>query len=148
MTAYHADSAAMRLMHCILLLFTGLSLLAVRAFLSAHPVLMCGLTALSLGISAVLGFLFIPLYIRSIRCTVTGTQITVRYGIFLRQEQSVRLRHVRYVRIIHGPKNGACGLNFVCLHVCGGNLVMPFLSRRDRSALTDFLRDKGVFHAS
>ncbi len=145
MTVYHADPAAAWLLQLMLL---GLSLLLFAAaicFLHHSPLLM-----LCIGITAIVflaGSICIFLYIRSLRCIVSTSQITVQHGIFLRREQSVLLRSVQFVRIIHGPFNGAWGLNFIILHMYGGMLGIAFLSRHDRLVLTDFLRQKGVFHA-
>ncbi len=147
MTTYHADHRAIRLLQLILIITAGLLSLAAKHFLSAYPTQMYIICTVILSIAILFGFLCLPLYLHSIRCIVTGAQITLRSGILIKQEQSIRLQNIQFVRIVHGPGNGAYGLNFIILHLYGGKLILPFLSRKDRMELTDFLRKKGVFHA-
>lgn len=146
MTVYHADSAAARLLQLLLLCMALLVCIAAAYFFRSYPLvlLICNASAVAISLLGCIGF---PLYIRSLRCIISSSQITVRHGVFLRREQSVLLRSIQFVRIIHGPFDGAWGLNFIVLHVYGGMLGIAFLSRRDRMALTEFLRQKGVFHA-
>lgn len=147
MTTYHADHTAIRLLQFILIITAVIFSLAAKHFLSPYPTLMHIICTVVLGTALVFGFLCLPLYLHSIRCIVTSAQITLKSGIFIKQEQSVRLQNIQFVRIVHGPANGAYGLNFIILHLYGGKLILPFLSRKDRIKLTDFLRKKGVFHA-
>lgn len=144
---YHADFDAVRLIQGLLTLFAGFLFLLVRMILRGHPLLLYWICAAAAGFWLIFGFIYLPLYIRSIRCIVTSGQITVIQGILLRQEQSVLLQNVQFVRVLHGPGQGAAGLNFIILHVYGGSLFILFLSRSDSAVLLDFLRNKGVFHA-
>lgn len=146
MTVYHGDFAAARLWQLLLLSMALLLCIAAAYFLKSYPLvlLLCNASAAAASLLSCIG---IALYIRSLRCIVTSSQITVRHGIFFHREQSVLLHSIQFVRIIHGPCDGAWGLNFIILHVYGGMLAIAFLSRKDRLALTDFLRQKGVFHA-
>ncbi len=146
MTVYHADFAAARLLLLLLLFMALLVCIAAAYFMKSYPLvlLLCNAFAAAVSLLFCIG---ISLYIRSLRCIVSTSQITVRHGIFFHREQSVLLHSIQFVRIIHGPFDGAWGLNFIILHVYGGMLAIAFLSRKDRLALTDFLRQKGVFHA-
>lgn len=145
MTIYHADPAAARLLQLSVLSLTFSGCMAA-AFMFGESLLSAIFCAALALLSAVL-CIGIPLSLRSLSCVVSPSQITVRQGIVFRREQSVLLHNVQFVRIIHGPFGGAGGLNFIILHVYGGMLAAPFLSRRDRLAITEFLRQKGVFHA-
>ncbi|MBE6850168.1 MAG: PH domain-containing protein [Ruminococcus sp.] len=147
MITYHADFAGARLLQLLLFLAAVLICIAAALFFREYPLLQLVIRTCAVVLAILMGCIGLPLYIRSLSCAVTSSQITVRRGIFFRREQSVLLRNVQFVRIIHGPCNGAFGLNFIILHVYGGMLTVAFLSRKDRLALTDFLRQKGVFHA-
>lgn len=147
MNTYHADFAAVRFLQILLSLAAGLLCLAAGMFLGTHPVLMYAVSGTAVGIALIMGFLVFPLFLRSIRCHVTSAQITLRCGILFRREQSILLQNIQFVQVIHGPFDGKWGMNFLMLHVYGGRLTIPFLSRRERELLTEFLRKKGVFHA-
>ncbi len=147
MTTYHADRDAARLLQLLLFLAAAIICIAAALFLKEYPLLQLVIRTSAVVLAILMGCIAIPLYIHSLSCTVTSSQITVRHGIFFRREQSVLLRNVQFVRIIHGPFGGAFGLNFLILHMYGGMLTVALLNRSDRLALTDFLRQKGVFHA-
>lgn len=147
MQEYRADTAALRLIQVILcLLAAGLSAAAAQ-FLSPWAILMWIVIAVFVGIAVIVSFLLLPLLFRRLRCVTTSSRVSVRSGILLQREQSIRLNTVQFVQIISGPFDGKCGLNFVILHVYGGSLAVLFLSKEEREEFTAFLIRKGVFHA-
>lgn len=147
MKEYLADTAALRLIQVILcLLAAGLSA-AAALFLDPLPILMWIVIAVFVGTGGIVSFILMPLMFRQLRCVVTATQISVRSGIFLHWEQSIRLNTVQFVQIISGPFDGILGMNFIILHVYGGQLSVLFLNKKDRTEFVAFLRQKGVFYA-
>ena len=68
-------------------------------------------------------------------------------GIFFKRKQSVRLDRVQFVQVITGAFDGILGLNFIILHVYGGQLMMMFLNKNDRNEITALLQQKGVYYA-
>lgn len=147
MKEYRADTAALRLIQIVLCLISAVLSAAAVQFLAPWPILMWIAVAIFVGIGVILSFLLLPLMFRKLRCVVTAAQVSVRSGIILQQEQSIRLNTVQFVQIISGPFNGVFGMNFIILHVYGGQLAVLFLNRSDRQELTAFLRQKGVFYA-
>ena len=146
MREYHADITALRIIQVTLcLMAAGLTALAAL-FLSSFPIFMWIAAGIFAGIGVLAVFFLLPLLFRSLRCVVTATQVTVHSGIILRREQSIRLNTVQFVQIISGPFDGILGMNFVILHVYGGQLAVLFLSKADRKELAAFLCQKGVFH--
>lgn len=148
MKEYRPYSAALQLMQVLLCSFSaGISALALK-LLAPFPIIMWTTVGVFAGIGVLLSFLFLPLMFRRLRCVVSSSQVSVRSGIILQREQSIRLNTVQFVQIISGPFDGRFGLNFIILHVYGGQLAVLFLSRNERNEFTDFLRQKGVFYAT
>ena len=147
MKDYHTDPAAAYVLQILLLLFAGILCFLLFLFLRGFPVLRLVCCIAVLLCAVLFGGLLFPLWLHSVRCIVSEGRITVKSGIFLRQERSVTLHSVQFAESIHGPLHGRWGMNFILLHVCGGRLVLPFLGSKDRQEITDFLQKKGVFHA-
>lgn len=147
MKEYCADTAALRLIQVLFcLIAAGLST-AAAMFLDPFPKFMWAAIAVFVGIGLLVSFLVLPLLFRKFRCVVTATQISVRSGIFVHREQSIRMNTIQFVQIISGPFDGILGMNFIILHVYGGQLAVLFLGKDDRKAFTAYLRQKGVFYA-
>lgn len=145
--SYHADNAALYFLQILICLVSaGLSAIAA-SFLSFWSIFMWIAIAIFVGIGVIVSFLILPLLFRKLLCTVTASQINVQSGIFLRKEQSIRMNTIQFVQIISGPFNGALGMNFIILHVYGGQLSVLFLSKKDCQDFTAYLRQKGVFYA-
>ncbi len=151
MKQYTADRSAIRLLQMAVLALDALVIIA--AWLSGmtdsrlFSISMWTAAGICTAAALLVCLLYLPLYFRNLECAVTQAQITVRSGILFKRERSVRLQTVQFVQIITGPGDGIWGMNFILLHVYGGRLLLPFLARQDRQALTEFLRTKGVFHA-
>lgn len=148
MKEYRADAGALHLLQVIIsLLGAGIALTAWR-FLSRWLIVMWIVIGIFAGSAALLSLVCLPLFFRQQRCLASSAKITLRTGILFLREQSIRLDRVQFVQTITGPFDGMLGLNFIILYVYGGQLTLPFLSRRDRNELTALLEQRGVFHAS
>ncbi len=147
MKEFHAERSALwTIMLTVCLAAAGL-IAAAGAVLDRWPNVMWGAIVVVGVIAAIPAFCVLPLYFRMLSCTVTSSSITVTAGILFRRAQSVRFERVQFVQIVSGPFDGTLGLNFVVLHLYGGHLTVPFLSRDDREAFAALLQQKGVFHA-
>ncbi len=146
MKTYYANCAALRLIQIMFLAVTVLLCIAAGV-LAPSLIVMWIFIGIFAGIYGILCWLYLPLYFRKLIFYVTPCQITVKRGVFLRQEQSVRLQTVQFVRLVTGPCAGAAGQNYLILYVYGGSLFLPFLARRDRMEIMELLRKKGVYHA-
>ncbi len=147
MTTYRADPAAAHILQILLLLCAGVLCLAAWIFLRRFPAALICVCAAVLFAAVLSGGVLLPLALRRIRCIVTNGQITVKSGIFLRREQSLSIRTIQFVQVIHCPFSGKGGLHFIILHLCGGRMLLPFLGQEDCTQITEFLRNKGVYHA-
>lgn len=147
MKEYRPDMAALRLIQAVLCLISAGLSAAVMQLLTSFPIIMWTAVGVFVGVGVLAAFLFLPLMFRRLKCVVSSSQISVRSGIILQREQSIRLNTIQFVQIISGPFDGRLGLNFIVLHVYGGQLAVLFLSRDERKEFTAFLRQKGVFYA-
>ncbi|MBR4319790.1 MAG: PH domain-containing protein [Oscillospiraceae bacterium] len=147
MKEYSADMSAMKLLQIIACLLAALLIGLSARFLYRWVILMWSFIILFAVTAVLLSFFCMPLYFSNLKCIVTANQVTIRTGMFFRQEQSIRLQSVQFVQTITGPWDGILGLNFVILYVYGGSLMIFFLKKADRLEFTEFLERKGVFHA-
>lgn len=148
MKEYRADMGALHLLQVVISLLGGGIALAAWHFLSRWLVAMWIVIGIFAGTAALLSLVCLPLFFRKQRCLATPSKITLRAGILFIREQSIRLDRVQFVQTITGPFDGFLGLNFIVLYVYGGQLTLPFLSRRDRNELAALLEQRGVFHVS
>lgn len=148
MKEYRADAGALHLLQMIISLLGAGIALAAWYFLSRWLTAMWIVIGIFAGSAALVSLVCLPLYFRQQRCLASRAKITMRAGILFVREQSIRLDRVQFVQTVTGPFDGILGLNFIVLYVYGGQLTVPFLSRRDRNELTALLEQRGVFHAS
>lgn len=125
----------------------GLGSLGIAAalLLTGKAALWC---AVSLGLAALLICFWIPPWLRRLRCTLTGTHITVCSGFFWKRKTSMALRNIRSVRLIETPLGGRWGMGVVILSGLGGSLGVPLLSASDCRSLLLALERRGVCHVS
>lgn len=147
MQDFRADRTSLRLLQLVICLLAGVMDMAAALFLDPWTLLMWIVIIIIVSAAVLVSFVLLPLFFRRLRCTVTTSQITVCAGILFRQEQSIRIDTIQFVQLISGPFDGALGLNFMILHVYGGQLAILFLHKDDRDSLSAFLQQKGVFYA-
>ena len=148
MREYRADVAALTLLQLGLCALAGGLSAAAALFLDPWPKLMLILIVVFVSLAAVGAIVLLPMYFRRLRCVCTSSQISFAAGILFLRAQRIRIERVQFVQTIVGPADGILGLNCIILYVYGGQLVIPFLSRKDRKELEQFLQERGVFHAS
>ncbi len=145
---YHADKSAMKLLQTLIfLLSTILTVLSLLCYLHFQLIPFLILMILFISTGILVNLIFLPLYFKNLYYQITANQISIRRGIFLRREQSIRLQTVQYIQLITGPFDGKFGLNFIILYVYGGSMMLFFMHQNDRQELTAFLERKGIFHA-
>lgn len=145
---YYADQTALRLLQIIIFILT--SLLSALCLLCYHRLdltLFLILMLLFLSTGMLLNLFFLPVYFKNLYYHITPEQIAIHRGILFQREQSIRLQSVQFVQIITGWHDGSSGLNFMILYVYGGSLLLAFMNRDDRRELTEFLEQRGIFHA-
>lgn len=82
-------------------------------------------------IGVLLSFVYCPLLFRSLKYTVTDTEIIRSGGVFIKKHQSVRYSSVQYITSAKSILSRYTGLNFIVFFVYGGQLRLLFLSRDD-----------------
>lgn len=82
-------------------------------------------------IGVVFSFIYCPLLFRSLKYTVTDTEVKRSGGVFIKKFQSVRYSSVQYITTARSFLSQYTGLNFIVYFVYGGQLRLLFLSRDD-----------------
>ena len=141
-----ADGSAQHLIRILVCLLGGGLAAAASYFLHRWAWIMWIAVGVFAGAAFILSFLCLPLFFSRLRCYASASKITLLAGIFFLREQSIRLDRVQFIQTITGPFDGILGMNFIILYVYGGQLTIPFLSRRDRNELTALLEQRGVYH--
>ncbi|MDE5792775.1 MAG: PH domain-containing protein [Oscillospiraceae bacterium] len=146
MKEYYADLSAMKLLQVLISVITVILISASIFIFFRLKIIIWILVGIFIITAIIINFICLPVYFKTLKYTVTANQITIRQGIFLVREQSIKLQSVQFVQFITGL-NGMFGLNFVILYVYGGSMMIFFMKKQDRQELTDFLQRKGIFHA-
>ena len=96
------------------------------------------------AICILLGYIYYPLFVRTLKYTVTDTEIKRSGGVFIRTFQSVRYSSVQYITTARCSFSHYTGLNFILFFVYGGQMRLLFLSREDSDEImqTAFLRQR------
>jgi membrane protein YdbS with pleckstrin-like domain len=82
-------------------------------------------------IGVVFSFIYCPLLFRSLKYTVTDSEVKRSGGVFIKKFQSVRYSSVQYITTARSFLSQYTGLNFIVYFVYGGQLRLLFLSRSD-----------------
>ena len=82
-------------------------------------------------IGGVFSFIYCPLLFRSLKYTVTDSEVKRSGGVFIKKFQSVRYSSVQYITTARSFLSQYTGLNFIVYFVYGGQLRLLFLSRSD-----------------
>ena len=148
MKEYKASRGALHLIQIALFVLAALLSAAAFSFLGRWELIMWILISVFGGSAFVIGLICLPLFFRNLRCYASESRVSVMAGILFVREQSIRLERVQFVQIVTGPFDGIFGMNFIILHVYGGQLLIPFLLTGDRYEVIAKLERGGVFRAT
>ena len=148
MKEFRASKGALHLIQAALLLVAALLSGVALRFLNRWELLMWIIIGAFAGCAVIIGFVCLPLLFRHLRCYASESRVTVMAGILFLREQSIKLDRVQFIQIVTGPFDGLFGMNFIILHVYGGQLLIPFLHTKDRYEVVTLLERGGVFRAS
>ena len=87
------------------------------------------ITAIVIGV--ILGFIYFPLFFRTVKYTLTETEIIRTSGVFIKIHQSIKYSSIQYVTVVTTPLSQYTGLNFIIYFVYGGQLRLLFLDHED-----------------
>ena len=82
-------------------------------------------------IGFIIGFIYYPFFFRTVKYTLSETEIIRTSGVFIKIYQSVQYSSIQYTTIISSPFSKISGFNFVVFFVFGGQLRLLFLARDD-----------------
>ena len=88
-------------------------------------------------LTAVLDFIYIPLYFRSLNYETDGRCITKNCGVIFHTSKTAEFSAVRYITSATTPFSQNTGLNFAVLFMYGGRLTLMFLSKKDMQEIVD-----------
>lgn len=76
-------------------------------------------------------FIYLPLYLASVKYTVTDSEIIKSSGVILKFNQSIKFSSIQYSTVIKTPMSDITGINILIFYVFGGNMRLPFLTLDD-----------------
>ena len=124
--------------HCLLTLILLIILAeAIIWFASGRfipeqfSILVTVIRIIAIAIGFIIGFIYFPLFFRTVRYTVTETEIIRTSGVFIKIYQSVQYSAIQYTTMISSPFSKISGFNFVVFFMFGGQLRLLFLARDD-----------------
>ncbi len=132
MKEYYPDKHCLFTLILLILLAVSLIYLAAGIFIPEKfelAVTIIRTTAIVIG--SVIGFIYFPLFFRTVKYTLTETEIIRTSGVFIKIFQSVQYSSIQYTTIISSPFSKISGLNFVVFFMFGGQLRLLFLARDD-----------------
>ncbi len=83
------------------------------------------------GLALLIMFIYLPLYMSSVKYTATDSEVIRSSGVFIKFHQSVKYSSIQYAAVIRTPLSDVTGLNFVVFFVFGGHMRLSFLSLSD-----------------
>lgn len=99
-------------------------------------------TIVLLILTAVLDFIYIPLYFRSLSYETDGRCITKNCGVIFHTSKRAEFSAVRYITSVTTPFSQHTGLNFAVLFMYGGRLTLMFLSKKDMQDIIDLSAER------
>lgn len=136
MKKYYADRNSMNLMRILLFIVTALLVGAVYYFLFERftTAAKIAITAIA-SIYAALALIILPVWYKSIYCCVSSETASICTGIFIKNNQLVKVSSIQHVILVTTPLSKYTGMNFVTLNFLGGFAVLPFLSYSDATEI-------------
>lgn len=139
---YLPDKSCLLTLRVLIVLVSFILISAVNYFITVK--LLVILIDTIIGAAAFfLMFAYFPLFLKSIRYTVTDTEIIKSSGVIMRLHQSVQYASIQYVNVITTPFSQYTGLNFIVCFVYGGQLRLLFLNHADAKEILDKVGQKG-----
>ena len=92
-------------------------------------------SAVVAAVAVAASFIYYPLYLSSVKYSVSAGEIVKTSGVFIKFNQSIKFASIQYSTIIRTPFSDKTGLNMVVFFVFGGQMRLPFLSVNDAREL-------------
>ncbi len=143
MKNYLPDKNCLMTLRVIVTFISFILLIAVRYFITVKILVILISTIIGAAAFFIM-FAYLPLFMKSIRYTVTETEIIKSSGVIMRFHQSVHYSSIQYTNIITTPFSQYTGLNFIVCFVYGGQLRLLFLNHRDAREILKFVEREEV----
>lgn len=143
MKNYLPDKNCLVTLRIIITFISLILLIAVRYFITAKILVILISTIIGAAAFFIM-FAYLPLFIKSIRYTVTENEIIKSSGVIMRFHQSVHYSSIQYTNIITTPFSQYTGLNFIVCFVYGGQLRLLFLNHRDAREILKLMEREEV----
>lgn len=143
MKNYLPDKNCLVTLRIIITFISLILLIAVRYFITAKILVILISTIIGAAAFFIM-FAYLPLFIKSVRYTVTENEIIKSSGVIMRFHQSVHYSSIQYTNIITTPFSQYTGLNFIVCFVYGGQLRLLFLNHRDAREILKLMEREEV----
>ncbi len=143
MKNYLPDKNCLVTLRIIITFISLILLIAVRYFITAKILVILISTIIGAAAFFIM-FAYLPLFIKSIRYTVTENEVIKSSGVIMRFHQSVHYSSIQYTNIITTPFSQYTGLNFIICFVYGGQLRLLFLNHKDAREILELMEREEV----
>lgn len=130
MKTYRPDSRTLRTLRVIITLLSLILIAIIRAYVPVEILDIIFGTAIC-TVAIFVMFIYLPLYLGSLRYEATETELTRSAGVFMKSDQTVKYSAVQYYTHVTTPLSERTGLNFIVLYVYGGQFQLLFLNTDD-----------------
>ncbi|MGN0605622.1 MAG: PH domain-containing protein [Oscillospiraceae bacterium] len=135
MKRYLADRNSLNIIRLIILALMITLILLAHYYLIFLPWLMWIIITLCAVCGIFFASVYLPLFYRSAGYYISSEQIIKKTGVFIKNNQHMKMSAVQYATFITTPFSKFTGFNFIVFHAFGGNLVLMFLSRSDINSI-------------
>lgn len=142
MKNYLPDKSCLNTLRVLIVCISLVLISAVNYFITVRLLIILIDTIIGAG-AFFLMFAYLPLFLKSVRYTVTDTEIIKSSGVVMRLHQSVQYSSIQYMNVITTPFSQYTGLNFIVFFVYGGQLRLLFLNHNDAKEIIDIAGQKG-----
>ncbi|MDE5619224.1 MAG: PH domain-containing protein [Ruminococcus sp.] len=143
MKNYLPDKNCLVTLRIIITFISLILLIAVRYFITAKILVILISTIIGAAAFFIM-FAYLPLFIKSVRYTVTENEIIKSSGVIMRFHQSVHYSSIQYTNIITTPFSQYTGLNFIICFVYGGQIRLLFLNHKDAREILKLMEHEEV----
>lgn len=142
MKNYLPDKSCLFTLRILISVVAVVLIIAVKYFFTVDLLVMLISTIICAG-AFFLMFAYLPMFLKSIKYTVTGTEISRSSGVIMKTHQSVRYSSIQYTNVITTPFSQYTGLNFIICFVYGGKIKLLFLNHSDAKEILERVEKKG-----
>ncbi len=130
MKEYFPDKRSLTAIKVTLIILAAVvSVISIRYIsIKAVSLAVCIITSV---LALIFAFIYFPLLFKSMKYTLTDTEIIRTGGVFIKSYESIRFSAIQYTASICTPLSKYTGLNFIVFFVYGGQERLLFLKEAD-----------------